>query len=225
MPKKHRLNPLHCIPTSILKTPFFFDVAGQPVRKVPKHLELSPSLTHIFGIGHSGKGARMFFSLLEHARVHVLVDIRRVPQYPRALFANGPDLAFFCERFGMRYVHVLELAPEQAQREIYAEACDRAKAIKGKEEKRAAQEEAWVNYSDAYLQMLMDTKALSASPVTALFTGNDARIAFLCSEHQPNACHRRLLMEMIWFYLSSDDRARIVFEHLIELKPQEPTMP
>lgn len=130
----------------------------------------------LFTIGFTHKSAETFFTLLKHAGVRRVVDIRLNNTSQLAGFAKARDLQYFLDAInGIAYVHCPEFAPTPELLEDY-------KKKKG----------SWEFYETAYAN-LMDERGADAMALKALKDGD----CLLCSEAEPDHCHRRLLAERI----------------------------
>jgi uncharacterized protein (DUF488 family) len=151
----------------------------------------------LFTIGFTKKTAEEFFRLLQDAKVEKLIDIRENRVGQLAGFAKYPDLAFFLRRVaGITYDYQPIFAPSTEIRTAYRESHD------------------WAEYEKLYLELMAQRRALEQVE-PASFEG---RVAFLCSEAEPEKCHRRLVAEM----LAQDWTAQghhIEVCHLITPKP------
>jgi uncharacterized protein (DUF488 family) len=130
----------------------------------------------LFTIGFTGKTAEKFFSLLQENRVRQLVDTRANTTSQLSGFAKLPDLAFFSEKIaGIGYKHEPQFAPSKELLNEY-----RSKKIN------------WAEYESDYLNLLDSRKVAQKFNVAELHES-----CFLCSEHAPEKCHRRLLAEYL----------------------------
>ncbi|MFQ3597147.1 MAG: DUF488 domain-containing protein [Chloroherpetonaceae bacterium] len=130
----------------------------------------------IYTIGFTNKSAQRFFDLLSAHRVQRLIDTRLNNSSQLAGFAKGKDLAFFAGKIcGCEYVHNLLLAPSKEILEDY-----RNKKI------------TWEQYEQKYLSLLKERAIEKQIDFNKLHQS-----CFLCSEHLPERCHRRLLVEYI----------------------------
>lgn len=130
----------------------------------------------LYTIGFTGKPAEKFFNLLRTANVRKLVDTRINNISQLAAFAKFPDLKFFAEEIGnMTYEHNLDFAPTK-------------ELLKKYREKKIS----WDEYEIEYLNLLDTRKIASKTDVEKLHEN-----CFLCSEHSPEKCHRRLLAEYL----------------------------
>ena len=128
----------------------------------------------LYTIGFTEKSAAEFFGLLAEAGVRTVADVRLKNTSQLAGFAKRDDLAFFLESLGgMGYAHHPELAPT---RELF----DGIK--KGTV--------SWAKFSRAFEELLLQRET-----VARLRPADFADACLLCSEHEPDRCHRRLVAE------------------------------
>ena len=132
----------------------------------------------IYTIGFTKKSAARFFEeVLEPSGAKRVIDVRIHNSSQLAGFAKagktGGDLAFFLRRIcAMDYVYVPELAPTAALLDDYR--------------KRG---QSWSAYEQRYISLLDSRRAASLDP--ALLADG----VLLCSEAEPDHCHRRLAAE------------------------------
>ena len=130
----------------------------------------------LFTIGFTRKSAREFFTKLKAAGVRRLVDIRLNNTSQLAGFAKKEDLAYFLHEIGgIEYVHRAELAPTQ-------DILDDYKKKKGD----------WQAYETKFLRLMADRHVENTVPKELL-----DRSCLLCSEEEPQHCHRRLVAEYL----------------------------
>jgi len=130
----------------------------------------------LYTIGFTGKPAEKFFSLLKNAGVKNLVDTRINNKTQLSGFAKGVDLKFFAKELAnISYEHIIDLAPTKELLEKY-----RKKKI------------TWPEYEIEYLNLLDIRKIGQKISIENLHEN-----CFLCSEHTPEKCHRRLLAEYL----------------------------
>jgi uncharacterized protein (DUF488 family) len=135
----------------------------------------------LFTIGFTQKTAEDFFSLLAENDVKKVVDIRINNTSQLAGFAKGIDLAFFVNKIlGITYEHHPELAPTK----------DLLKRYRDKTT-------SWSEYEQEYLALVKERDILSEIEISDL-----DQAVFLCSEHEPDQCHRRLLAEYLQKHFS-----------------------
>jgi uncharacterized protein (DUF488 family) len=130
----------------------------------------------LYTIGFTGKTAEQFFRLLESARPKSLVDVRLNNKSQLAGFSKSNDLAFFLRRIlNIPYRHVLELAPPQPMLT-----------------KVRKHSQSWASYEKGFIR-LIEKRAIQDTLSPAEMDG----ACLLCSEHEPDQCHRRLVAEYL----------------------------
>jgi len=132
---------------------------------------------HLYTIGFTQKTAEDFFRLLQQNEVNVLVDIRLKPDSQLSAFARARDLPYFLKRLiGCDYRHLLEMAPNAEILTAYREDKDWAEYEKGFGD--------LLNQRNLIAQLDRDWWA-------------DHKACLLCSEHEPDHCHRRIVAEYL----------------------------
>lgn len=130
----------------------------------------------LYTIGFTQKSARQFFELLKKSGATRIVDIRLNNVSQLAGFAKKDDLAYFLKGLcGMDYLHLPELAPTQ-------DILDEYKKLKGD----------WRTYEAHFIALLKERRVESSVPKEII-----ANSCLLCSEDQPQKCHRRLVAEYL----------------------------
>jgi uncharacterized protein (DUF488 family) len=128
----------------------------------------------LYTIGFTRKSAETFFNLLKNAEVKTIVDTRINNVSQLAGFAKGSDLQFFAKEIcGISYEYKSDFAPTKELLSRYRE-----KKI------------SWPEYEIEYLNLLDIRKVAQKTDIEKLHQN-----CFLCSEHSPEKCHRRLLAE------------------------------
>jgi uncharacterized protein (DUF488 family) len=131
---------------------------------------------NLFTIGFTQKSAEQFFTLLTNAGVKRVLDIRLNNKSQLAGFSKSEDLEYFLRTIGgIGYRHLVEMAPTQPL-------LDKARKAKGSWDGFEKQFRALMK--ERRIETLLDAKVLS-----------DA--CLLCSEHEPEHCHRRLVAEYL----------------------------
>lgn len=157
--------------------------------------------TTICTIGFAGKTAEEFFALLIQAGVQNLIDIRENRVGQLSGFAKYPDIAFLLNRIaGIGYAYEPRLAPSPEIRKTYRTTKD------------------WPLYEASFLQLMRDRDVPQALELS-LFEGT---VGLLCSEPQPEKCHRRLVAELFAQYLSRQGYNVQVRHLIIDKKGQSP---
>jgi len=130
----------------------------------------------IFTIGFTKKSAEGFFDLLEKHGVQKIIDIRISSSSQLAGFAKDKDLAYFARKIlGIPYEHRLELAPTKELMNGY-----RSGEISGE------------GYKQRYLELLEQRNVLQGLEIADF-----ENACLLCSEHEPEGCHRKVLAERL----------------------------
>ena len=128
-------------------------------------------------IGFTQHSAESFFGRLRAANVERLIDVRIHNVSQLAGFAKRDDLRFFLrELCAADYLHEPLLAPT-------------AELLKDYREKLIT----WTEYEKRFLG-LMEERAIEDNLPSDLFS---IRSVLLCSEHTPDRCHRRLVVEYL----------------------------
>lgn len=128
---------------------------------------------NLYTIGFTKKSAEMFFNLIHKNNVKMLIDIRLNNKSQLAGFAKGRDLKYFLETFfNITYIHDILLAPTKEILDNY-----KSKKIN------------WEQYKSEYLNLLQSRNILEK------YNYKLENVCLLCSESEPDYCHRRLLSE------------------------------
>lgn len=131
----------------------------------------------IYTIGFTKKDAETFFGLLKNANIQRLVDVRINNRSQLAGFAKRDDLKFFLkELLDADYDHLKMLAPTKELLDAW-----RDDAIN------------WTEYERRFRELMRD-REIENTLDPALFT---EPTVLLCSEHKPEYCHRRLVIEYL----------------------------
>ena len=142
----------------------------------------------LFTIGFAGKSAEEFFTALRAAGVERLIDVRLNNVSQLAGFTKRRDLEYFLKVIaGIAYEHNTELAPTSDILDAY-----KKKAL------------AWEDYERRFVALL-DERAVADRDTPLHFD----HACLLCSEPEPDQCHRRLVAEYLrrqW--------PEVVIEHL-----------
>jgi uncharacterized protein (DUF488 family) len=131
----------------------------------------------IYTIGFTKHSAEDFFETLRKAGITRLVDVRLNNVSQLAGFAKRDDLCYFLDQIcGAEYIHEPLLAPTQEMLDGYKK-----------------QGDSWSSYEQAFLDLIA-TRRIETRLPKDLF---DGRTVLLCSEHRPDHCHRRLVVEYL----------------------------
>lgn len=128
----------------------------------------------LFTIGFTGKSAEEFFEALQEAGVCTLIDIRLNNVSQLAGFTKKRDLAYFLDQIaGIAYQHEVSLAPAKDFLTDY-----KKKQIP------------WSEFEQRFIALLNERK-----PEQAFKPDKFHNACLLCSEFEPDHCHRRLVAE------------------------------
>ncbi|MBW1956619.1 MAG: DUF488 domain-containing protein [Deltaproteobacteria bacterium] len=132
--------------------------------------------TNLFTIGFTRKSAEEFFTRLQKANVRRVLDIRLNNTNQLAGFSKRDDLRYFLVAIGgIEYEHLPELAPTQ-------------EILEGFKKKGGG----WYRYEKAFLDLLKERRVHERIRREDL-----ERACLLCSEPEPDRCHRRLVAEYL----------------------------
>ena len=128
-------------------------------------------------IGFTKKSAEEFFELIRESGVERIVDVRFRSGSQLAGFAKKNDLAWFArELCNVDYVHVPILAPSKELLDDY----------------RKKDGIAWETYETRFLDLMRSRRVEHELSKDLVDNG-----CLLCSEAQPDQCHRRLVAEYL----------------------------
>lgn len=131
----------------------------------------------IYTIGFTKKDARTFFGLLRNADIQRLVDVRINNRSQLAGFAKRDDLQFFLEELlNVKYEHREELAPTKELLDAWRD-----------------DEITWSEYERRFMRLISD-REIEKTLDPSLF---EEPTVLLCSEHKPEHCHRRLVVQYL----------------------------
>lgn len=131
----------------------------------------------LYTIGFTQKTAETFFGLLRENNVDVLVDTRLKPDSQLSGFAKSRDLAYFLKNLiQCDYQHMPLMSPTDELLTRYRD------------------DKMWSNYETAFNQLLEQRNLIGQLDRQ---WWRDHSMCLLCSEHQPDHCHRRLVAEYI----------------------------
>jgi len=143
----------------------------------------------IYTIGFTKKSAESFFTLLKKNAVKTLIDVRLNNVSQLAGFAKKDDLAYFLrELCEIHYLHMPILSPSED-------------ILKGYKAKTLS----WAEYEVKFNALLQHRAAETLLDEEVL-----EGACFLCSEHNAEKCHRRLVAE----YIASHYQSNIAIKHL-----------
>ena len=135
----------------------------------------------IFTIGFTKKTADVFFEKLKQSEAKRVVDVRLNNVSQLAGFAKKGDLIYFLEQIAnMDYIHLPDMAPTKDMLDEY-------KKNKGD----------WNTYKYKFMK-LMEQRCIEKQNIKSIVHQG----CLLCSEHEPDHCHRQLVVEYLkkkWF--------------------------
>jgi uncharacterized protein (DUF488 family) len=130
----------------------------------------------LFTIGFTGKTAEQFFTCLQNAGVKRLIDTRLNNVSQLAGFTKRRDLEYFLRVIGsIRYEHDTELAPTDDILYAY-------------KKKRIT----WDEYEERFNELI-----IARAPAEHNEPSRFDHACLLCSEPEPDHCHRRLVAEYL----------------------------
>ena len=155
----------------------------------------------LYTIGFTKKSAAEFFTLLQESGARRLVDVRLNNASQLARFAHGGDLPYFLRTIcRMDYLHAPDLAPTKALLGGYRDG-----SID------------WETYECDFRALLHERRILEEGirptgrqRIHKRLKSTVDNSCLLCSEHEPDHCHRRLVAE--YFQRQWGD---VEIEHLI----------
>ncbi|MFS9037089.1 DUF488 domain-containing protein [Streptococcus australis] len=132
----------------------------------------------IYTIGFTKKSAEDFFENIINEEIEVLIDTRLNNQSQLAGFSKGRDLPYFLRKLAnCEYIHEINYAPTKDILSDYK---------KGNM--------SWDDYEFKY-NKLIQTRGMVDNFIKN-YCGY-SKVVILCSEHTPEHCHRRLLVDEI----------------------------
>lgn len=130
----------------------------------------------LYTIGFTRRSAEEFFEALRAARVERVLDIRLQNTSQLAGFTKKEDLPYFLDRLiGAEYSHEPLLAPDEESFRAYRSG-----------------EIDWPHFRSQYRAALRRRKASTAIDWPGLLR---KRTVLLCSEPEPDRCHRSILVD------------------------------
>ncbi len=128
----------------------------------------------IYTIGFTKKTAERFFGLLQESRAERLVDVRLWNTSGLSGFAKKDDLAWFLQELcGMDYIRLPQLATTGEMLDDYRK-----------------DHKSWDIYEGEFLSLMEEWRIAQKGIKRAI---NNS--VLLCSEQEPEYCHRRLVVE------------------------------
>lgn len=128
----------------------------------------------LYTIGVTKKSAEEFFAKLKTNGVKLVIDTRLNNKSQLAGFAKGRDLKFFLELVGIEYKHEVRFAPSE-------------ELLKGYQKGKIN----WDEYIEIYNSLLNRRNVSEIIKKEYSYKLDGA--CLLCSENEPDRCHRSLL--------------------------------
>lgn len=145
---------------------------------------------NLYTIGFTQKTAQAFFETLRSHKIDLVLDIRLNNHSQLAGFSKEDDLRYFLQQLcHCDYLHCPDYAPTREILDNY-----KKKVI------------LWREYEIMYHELMASRN--NAADFAERCAGYE-NVCLLCSEAQPEHCHRRLLAEII---IAADPKIRL--EHL-----------
>ncbi len=133
-------------------------------------------MIELFTIGFTKKTAKEFFTKLQEMGIKRVIDVRLNNQSQLAGFTKKGDLEYFLNTIAnIDYIHLPQLAPTEEILRAY-----RKKEI------------TWGDYEERFNELIASRQIEKEFDPGSF---NDA--CLLCSEHEPQKCHRRLVAEYL----------------------------
>ncbi len=130
----------------------------------------------LFTIGFTQRSAQEFFGALQQAGVRVVIDTRLNNRSQLAGFSKRRDLEYFLRTIaGIDYVHDLDFAPSEEILKPYKSGVM-----------------TWEEYRREFDALLADR-----APADHSTREQFDCTCLLCSEHEPDFCHRKLVAEYL----------------------------
>lgn len=137
----------------------------------------------IYTIGYTKKSAQKFFETLRNNNIKVVIDVRLNNTSQLAGFTKKKDLQYFLETIlNIKYVHEEAFTPTKELLDNYNKNII-----------------SWDDYEKKFLSLLNERDV--ASLIKVKYNMNFDKTCLLCSEENPDFCHRRLVAEYIKRYI------------------------
>lgn len=137
----------------------------------------------IYTIGFRQKSAEEFFNILKTHEIKQLIDIRESNTSQLSGFTKRDDLQYFLKVIiNTSYIHIPELAPDKNIRKKYKETND------------------WQEYEKKFLELFDERNVVNLLKRVQYISP----FVLLCTEPEPDQCHRRLVADLIKEYVYPD---------------------
>jgi uncharacterized protein (DUF488 family) len=128
-------------------------------------------MKNLFTIGFTKKSAEHFFNLLQMNKIDLVADVRLNNRGQLAGFTKERDLKYFLSLFNIEFIHLIDFAPTKELRNTYHSDWN------------------FEAYKDNYLKLIKSRNAIKNLSELNLPHKN---VCLLCSEAEPNKCHRSI---------------------------------
>ncbi len=133
-------------------------------------------MKEIFTIGFAKKSAEDLIKKLKMHNITKILDVRLSPKSQQSGYAKQETLEYILRLNSIKYEHDALLAPTKEMLDNYRKEGD------------------WEKYEKSFNLLLEKRK----SNIKINFDGGEnGRICLLCTEAEPNTCHRRLVAEYL----------------------------
>ena len=132
----------------------------------------------IYTIGFTKRTAKEFFGPIRSENIELLIDVRLNNESQLAGFTKGKDIGYFLDEIcSCKYEHNILLSPTKEILDNYKNG-----AI------------TWGEYEEMFNSLMTERDVSSA--FKDKYAGYE-KVCLLCSEPEPEKCHRRLVAEAI----------------------------
>ncbi len=130
----------------------------------------------VFTIGYAGKNAQEFFSILKHAGIKKILDVRLYNTSQLAGFTKKQDIEYFLQTIvGAEYIHMPIMAPTKQLLNDYKKGLI-----------------SWQQYETQFKSIIVQRQ------IDKHIIPQDMDMScFLCGEATADNCHRRLVAEYL----------------------------
>jgi len=151
----------------------------------------------IYTTGVYGLTSEEFFNILLVNKIDTFIDIRRrrAVRGSKFSFVNSKRLQNRLTELGLKYLHILDLAPTNEIRELQKEV-DMKSGINKKERKELGS-----IFVSEYRKQILD-RFNFPKLIEQLKNMNTHKVILFCVEKEPKACHRSLVAEKFELELS-----------------------
>jgi uncharacterized protein (DUF488 family) len=145
-----------------------------------------------YTLGVYGLSEEEFFKTLIFNNIDTFVDIRRrrAVRGAKYSFVNSKQLQKKLHEIGIKYIHILELAPTNEIRDLQKEA-DKNSGVLKRERNELGEV-----FTNEYQKKILDKFDITKL-TTALVNLNTNRALLFCVEKEAKACHRSLVAKKL----------------------------